>query len=102
MTDATIRSKYFAAGSNPHSGGMVLLYREVSGVVSTELHSSVKCDSPGFTLIWMSILMTAAALVFVSVLPGKDAGDPSLKTISNIYRLNKVEDAMRAFMAFNG
>jgi|GEM_PF-1560577 len=56
----------------------------------------------GFTLIWMSILLTVAALIFVSFLPGKEAGDYGQKTVTNIQKLDKVEAAMRAFMAFKG
>ncbi len=63
---------------------------------------SVAVHKRGFTLIQMSILLTVAALVMVSVLPGREAGDVNQKTVTNIYKLQKVEAAMRGFMAFNG
>src|ERR1700722_15741635 len=63
---------------------------------------SCRQQSAGFTLLWMSILLTDAALVCVSVLPGQDAGDNNQKQIATTKKLEKVEEAMRAFMAFNG
>lgn len=56
----------------------------------------------GFSLIFMSIFITAMAMLFVSVLPGKEDGDTNAKTISDIDKLNTVEEHMRSFMAFNG
>jgi hypothetical protein len=56
----------------------------------------------GFSLLWASILLAVGALVMVSVLPGQDAGDTGKKQVATIQKLQKVEDAMRAFMAFNG
>ncbi len=43
-----------------------------------------------------------AAPIFVSVLPGQEAGDRNQKTINNVQKLEKIEEAMRSFMAFNG
>jgi hypothetical protein len=63
------------------------------------------CDrnyKSGFTLIMVSILLTVAALIFVSVLPGKEAGDVNQKMINNTKKLERVEEAMRSFMAFKG
>ena len=56
----------------------------------------------GFSLIAMSIIITVAAMVFVSVLPGQEAGDTNIKIINNEKRLERVEEAMRSFMAVNG
>jgi hypothetical protein len=56
----------------------------------------------GFSLITMAVTLTIAALVFVSVLPGRDAGDANKKVITGIKRLDRVEEAMRGFMAANG
>ena len=56
----------------------------------------------GFSLIAVSILITVAALIFVSVLPGQEAGDVNIKIINNTKKLEKVEEAMRSFMAFQG
>lgn len=56
----------------------------------------------GFSLIAMSIILTVASLVFVSFLPGREAGDQSQKMINNEQKLEKVEEAMRSFMTFNG
>jgi hypothetical protein len=53
----------------------------------------------GFSLIFVSILLTVAALVFVSVLPGQEAGDVNQKTANNTKKLERVEEAMRSFMA---
>ena len=55
----------------------------------------------GFSLITMSILLTAAALVFVSILPG-DIGAYNQKIIDNIHKLERVEEAMRSFEAAQG
>lgn len=56
----------------------------------------------GFSLIMVSILLTVAALIFVSLLPGQEAGDLNQKTINNTKKLERVEEAMHSFMAFNG
>ena len=56
----------------------------------------------GFTLIWVSILLTVASLIFVSMLPGQGAGDINQKNINNTKKLEYVENAMRSFMAFHG
>ena len=56
----------------------------------------------GFSLIMMSILITVAAIIMVSMLPGQDAGDYAQKTANNVLKLVKVEEAMRSFMAVNG
>lgn len=56
----------------------------------------------GFTLIWVSVLLTVASLVLVSLLPGREAGDVGQKSLATIDKLEKIEASMRAFMAFNG
>src|SRR4051794_19017501 len=56
----------------------------------------------GFNLITMSIILTAASLIMVPMLPGQQAGDNNLKTISTIEKLDKVEYAMQAFLLVNG
>jgi len=56
----------------------------------------------GFSLITVSVLLTVAALVFVSVLPGQESGDVSQKILNNGKKLERVEEAMRSFMATNG
>src|SRR5262249_7513044 len=56
----------------------------------------------GFSLLWVSVLLTAGALIMVSLLPGKEAGDVNQKELSTVKKLEYVENAMRAFMAFNG
>jgi hypothetical protein len=80
-----------------------------SGSVTPELRRSESGHVPrspkgvgGFSLIFMSIFITAMAMLFVSVLPGKEDGDTNAKTISDIDKLNTVEEHMRSFMAFNG
>src|SRR5579863_9702527 len=57
--------------------------------------------SAGFSLIFMSLFLTAAAIVMVSYLPGKEAGDYNAKTIDDVHKLETVEEAMRSFMVFN-
>jgi len=56
----------------------------------------------GFTLIAVSILLTTGAVIMVSMLPGGEAGDTNQKTLNSVKKLERVEEAMRAFMAFNG
>ncbi|MDE3016885.1 MAG: FG-GAP repeat protein [Pseudomonadota bacterium] len=56
----------------------------------------------GFSLIMVSILITAAAILLASMLPGSDAGDYNAKTISDVRKIERIEEATRAFMAFNG
>lgn len=56
----------------------------------------------GFSLILMSIILTVSAVIFASILPGQDAGDYNRKVVNNTQKLERVEEAMRAFMAFNG
>jgi hypothetical protein len=56
----------------------------------------------GNSLILASVILTVAALILVSTLPGKDSGDINKKIIANEQRLEKVEEAMRGFMATNG
>jgi hypothetical protein len=56
----------------------------------------------GFSLIMVSILLTVAALIFVSVLPGQEAGDANQKTLNSITKLERIEEATRSFMAFHG
>jgi hypothetical protein len=56
----------------------------------------------GFSLIAVSILLTVAALVFASMLPGIEAGDTNQKTLNNGRKLERIEEAMRSFMATNG
>ncbi|HEX4000988.1 MAG TPA: FG-GAP-like repeat-containing protein [Pirellulales bacterium] len=58
--------------------------------------------SSGFSLITISILLTVAALIFTSVLPGKDNADNNGKILNNAKKLERVEEAMRSFMAANG
>ena len=55
----------------------------------------------GFNLILLSIIMTAAALVYVTVL-GDRAENDLLKSQSTTQKLQKVEQAMTGFMALNG
>ena len=56
----------------------------------------------GFSLIAATILVTAAAIVVVSVLPGQRPGDGSLKGRATVERLERIEKATTSFMALNG
>ncbi|HWB12728.1 MAG TPA: FG-GAP repeat protein [Pirellulales bacterium] len=49
----------------------------------------------------MSILVTVGAIIMVSFLPGKEAGDTNAKTIDDFEKLETVEEHMRSFMAAN-
>jgi hypothetical protein len=55
----------------------------------------------GFSLIWMSILLTVGAIIMVSALPGNEAGDYNAKSLADGKKLQRVEEAMRSFMATN-
>lgn len=57
--------------------------------------------SAGFSLILMSIVVTVGAMIMVSFLPGKEAGDTNAKAIDDIHKLETVEEHMRSFMAYN-
>jgi type II secretory pathway pseudopilin PulG len=56
----------------------------------------------GFTLIAVTILLTVAALVMVSFLPGKQSGSKTLKAKTTAEKLEQVEQAVTGFMARNG
>src|SRR5487761_1157310 len=55
-------------------------------------------QSAGFSLIIVSVLITVAAILLVALLPGGGAGDYNAKTISNVEKLEKVEDAAPHFI----
>src|SRR6516165_10173429 len=55
----------------------------------------------GFSLITAAVVLTVAAIVFVSMLPNNSL-DQNLKIAASVNRLDKVEEAMRGFMAANG
>ncbi len=46
-------------------------------------------------------MLVVGSIIMVSMLPGSDV-NYSQKTIDNVKKLDKVEEAMRAFMAYNG
>jgi hypothetical protein len=56
----------------------------------------------GFSLLATSLVLTGAALLMVSMIPGGDAGSYNAKTMASIKKLNAVETAIVAFMAKNG
>src|SRR5262245_6821674 len=56
----------------------------------------------GFSLVTASVVLTVAALVFVSMLPGKGVSDINQRIITNEKKLEKVEESMRSFMAVSG
>jgi hypothetical protein len=58
--------------------------------------------SKGFSLIQVSMLLAAGALVLAANLPGRDAGDYNQKVLDTLYKLDKVEVAMQGFMAAHG
>ena len=68
-------------------------------VRSTREH---RLNERGFSLILVSILLTVAAPIFVSFLPGQEAGDVNRKAMNSTQKLERVEEAMRSFMAANG
>jgi hypothetical protein len=63
------------------------------------------CNEPfraaGFSLVTLSVILTAASIVMASMLPGKDAGDVNAKTLRSTQRMQVIENAMRGFMANN-
>jgi hypothetical protein len=59
-------------------------------------------EMDGFSLIAISILLTVAALVFASLLPGQQGAESIQKTLNNGKKLERIEEAMRSFMATNG
>src|SRR3954451_21395972 len=56
----------------------------------------------GFSLIAVSLLLSAAAIVMVSVLPGQRPGESNMKVRSTIEKLERVEKSVTSFMALNG
>ncbi len=56
----------------------------------------------GFTLLQVSVILTVAAVILASTLPGQTAGDYNQKTMDNIRKLDKIEERMVTFMAKNG
>jgi len=56
----------------------------------------------GFSLIQISVLLVAGAIILASLLPGNNAGDYNKKTAANIAKLDAVEGAMMTFMTKNG
>jgi len=62
----------------------------------------VPCWQSGFNLITVSVLVVAASLVMVSMLPGEQAGSNNQKSVSSIQKLDKVELAMQGFVLANG
>lgn len=56
----------------------------------------------GFTLIQVSMMLAVGSLILAANLPGRDAGDYNQKVLDNIYKLDKIETAMQAYMASYG
>jgi hypothetical protein len=56
----------------------------------------------GFSLLQISILLTAASLIMVAMLPGQEAGDSLRKSSTTVERMMKIEQATTGFMAANG
>ena len=50
----------------------------------------------------VSVLLTVAAVIMVSFLPGQEAGSYSHKAITTVERLAKIEAATQGFMAAYG
>lgn len=48
------------------------------------------------------MLLAVSAMVLAANLPGREAGDYNQKVLDNIYKLDKIENAMQAFMASYG
>ncbi len=59
-------------------------------------------SNEGFSLITISIVLLVSMMIMASMLPGGDAGDINKKTLADIAKLDKVENAMRSFMFLNG
>jgi type II secretory pathway pseudopilin PulG len=63
---------------------------------------SARHEQAGFTLIQVSVLLVVAGLIFVSILPGQNSGNNNTKYLNNVKKLEKIEEATRAFMTLNG
>ena len=69
---------------------------------ATRKQDSCQDKSAGFSLIAVSVLLTVSALIFVSLLPGQEGAAITNKILNNAKKLERVEEAMRSFMATNG
>jgi hypothetical protein len=56
----------------------------------------------GYSLVFVSVLLTVAAIAFAAMLPGQEAGDINYKSQSTVEKLEKVETNLTGFMALNG
>jgi hypothetical protein len=56
----------------------------------------------GFTLILLSIVLTVAALLLVSFLPGREAGDINSRSLETLHRIYTIEEAVKSFLLAEG
>lgn len=56
-------------------------------------------NTQGFSLVQVSLMVAVAGIVMASVLPGGTAGSDAEKIALTKYRMEKVEEAMHAYMA---
>ncbi len=63
--------------------------------------STSKSRQAGFSLVWASVLLTVGAIIMASVIPGQGAGDFNAKSIATMLKLQRIEEATRAFMTLN-
>ena len=54
------------------------------------------CSESGFSLLTVSIVLAVSALIFVSLMPGRD---PNRETLENIYKMQKITNALMGYMA---
>jgi hypothetical protein len=59
-------------------------------------------STSGFSLIQISIILTVAAIILASTLPGGGKGDVNQRTLSTIAKLDAIEQATNDFMVKNG
>ena len=58
-------------------------------------------NKQGFSLIWVAVAVAVIGIVVAASLPGGQLGSDALKNAITKQRMEKIEDATKAFMATN-
>lgn len=66
------------------------------------MENITKSAGSGFSLIQVSIIVAVAGLVLAATLPGGLSGDYNAKLLSTTQKMQRIDDAMRGYMAANG
>ena len=56
----------------------------------------------GFTLVQVSIMLIVASILVAALLPGREAGDYNYKVMQTNQRMQKIDSALRGYMAAHG